>query len=134
MCPKIGLMVRFSTATVIALAMCGNIVLAQRVTKREKVRFQAGRTSTVVSGAVSGKTSNEYLLDARKGQRLTVHVSGQKGAVFDIYQPNGSALSQLEVTDWDEAALPRSGTYRILVYGETENLSPRKYTLEIGIR
>ena len=123
---------RFILTAVVLLAACGGIVSAQR-NVRERVRFEPGRTSAVLRGSVSGRTSREYVLDARKGQYMTVHLSGERGPVFDISSPDGSGLSELEIRDW-EGALPRSGAYRIRVYGETENLPQRRYTLEIGIR
>ena len=118
-------------AILIAVAACGG-VLAQR-NANERVRFRPGRTTALLHGSVSGRTSRVYLLDARKGQYMTVHLSGQRGPVFDITNPDGTGLSELQIRDW-EGALPHSGTYRIHVEGETEGLPARSYTLEIGIR
>ena len=105
---------------------------AQR-TSATRVRFQPGRTTAVLRGNVSGKVSREYLMTAREGQHMTVHLSGQSGAVFDITSPDQTGLSELQIRDW-EGELPQSGTYHIHVEGETENLPPRSYTLEISIR
>ena len=122
--------------TVIAAALlsaaAGGISSAQRTTT-ERVRFQPGRTTAVLRGRVTGRVSREYLLTAREGQHMTVHLSGQSGAVFDITSPDHTGLSELQIRDW-EGELPLSGTYRIHVEGETENLSARSYTLEVTIR
>lgn len=64
---------------------------------------------------------------------MTVHLSGQTGAVFDITSPDRTGLSGLKIRDW-EGELPLSGTYRIHVEGETENLSARSYMLEVTVR
>lgn len=126
---------RVATAVIAAALLsvaAGGLVLAQRTTT-ERVRFQPGRTTAVLRGAVSGRTSREYLLSAREGQHMTVHLSGQSGAVFDITSPDHSGLSELQIRDW-AGELPMSGTYRIHVEGETENLPVRRYTLEVTIR
>ena len=64
---------------------------------------------------------------------MTIHLSGQSGTVFDITSPDRTGLSELQIRNW-EGELPLSGTYRIHVEGETENLPARSYTLEIAIR
>lgn len=119
-------------AAALLSAAAGAPASAQRTTA-ERVRFQPGRTTAVLRGKVTGRVSRDYLLTAREGQRMTVRISGQSGAVFNISSPDRTGLSQLQITDW-EGELPLSGTYRIHVEGETENLPARSYTLEITIR
>ena len=119
-------------AAALISAAAGGLVSAQR-TSAERVRFQPGRTTAVLRGKVTGVVSREYLLTAREGQHMTVHLAGQSGVVFDISSPDGTGLSELQIRDW-EGELPLSGTYRIHVEGETENLPARSYTLEITIR
>ena len=135
MSTSLGLRARIAS-TVIAAALlsaaAGGPASAQRATA-ERVRFQPGRTTAILRGSVSGKVSREYLLSARAGQRMSVHLSGQSGAVFDITSPDRTGLSELQIRDW-EGELPQTGTYRIRVEGETENLPARSYTLEITIR
>jgi hypothetical protein len=127
--------VRIASSVIAAALLCVAAVgaaSARRATA-ERVRFQPGRTTAVLRGSVSGRVSREYLLSAREGQHMSVHLSGQSGAVFDITSPDRSGLSELQIRDW-EGDLPLSGTYRIHVEGETENLSARSYTLEVTIR
>ena len=135
MSTSLGLRARIAS-TVIAAALlsaaAGGPASAQRATA-ERVRFQPSRTTAVLRGSVSGKVSREYLLSARAGQRMSVHLSGQSGAVFAITSPDRTGLSELQIRDW-EGELPQTGAYRIRVEGETENLPARSYTLEITIR
>lgn len=119
-------------AAALLSAAAGVPAAAQRTTV-ERVRFQPGRTTAVLRGKVTGRVSRDYLLTAREGQRMTVRISGQSGAVFNISSPDRTGLSQLQIRDW-EGELPLTGTYRIHVEGETENLGARSYTLEIAIR
>jgi hypothetical protein len=132
---KLGVRARIASAVIAAALLsvaAGGISLAQR-TNATRVRFQPGRTTAVLRGSVSGKVSREYLLTAREGQHMSVHLSGQSGAVFDITSPDHTGLSELQIRDWD-GELPLSGTYRIHVEGETENVPARSFMLEITIR
>ena len=119
-------------AAALLSAAAGGPATAQRTTA-ERVRFQPGRTTAVLRGKVTGRVSRDYLLTAREGQRMTVLLSGQSGAVFNIINPDRTGLSELQIRDW-EGELPLTGTYRIHVEGETENLGARSFTLEITIR
>lgn len=119
-------------AAALVSAAAGVPATAQRTTA-ERVRFQPGRTTAVLRGKVTGRVSRDYLLTAREGQRMMVLLSGQSGAVFNIINPDRTGLSELQIRDW-EGELPLTGTYRIHVEGETENLGARSFTLEITIR
>ena len=130
-----GVRTRIASALLAAALLytaAGGPASAQRATA-ERVRFQPGRTTAVLRGKVTGRVSREYLLTAREGQHMTVHLLGQGGVVFDITSPDRTGLSELQIRDW-EGELPLSGTYRIHVEGETENLPARSYTLEVTIR
>jgi hypothetical protein len=47
-----------------------------------RIRFARGRTSTTVSGALSGGASRSYILGARRGQTMTVRVTSTSGSVW----------------------------------------------------
>lgn len=107
---------------------------AQEGTTR-RVRFPRGRTTAVLKGAVVRGTRDRYILGARGGQTMIVHItSRERNAVFQIYAPDGSALEGAEdgqdATDWT-GELPRSGDYEIVVGGTRGNAT---YTLEVTIR
>jgi hypothetical protein len=74
-----------------------------------------------------------YVLRARKGQQLTVHLtSAKKNAVFAIYQPGMTLIEGVSGTDWS-GTLPKSGDYEIMVSPEDE-ATDTTFTLEITIR
>jgi hypothetical protein len=102
--------------------------------RTKRVQFERGRTSTVIKDSVVRGTKDNYILGARKGQTLTVHISSSEdNAVFDVYRyvEDGKRLTdEDETTDW-EGELPESGDYLISVSGTRGNAS---YTLEITIR
>ena len=100
-----------------------------------RVRFPRGRTTAVLKGAVIRATQDQYILGARRGQTMIVHITSlEKNAVFAILGPNGTALDGAEegsdVMDWT-GELPSSGDYSIWVSPTRGNAT---YTLEVTIR
>ncbi len=103
--------------------------------KTQRVRFARGRTTAVLKGAVVRGTQDRYILGARVGQTMIVHVtSREKNAVFTILGPDATALEGtdegLDATDWS-GELPLSGDYSIWVSPTRGNAT---YTLEVTIR
>jgi len=103
--------------------------------KTQRVKFARGRTTAVLKGAVVRGTQDRYILGARAGQSMIVHVaSREKDAVFTILGPDGAALTGTEegadATDWT-GELPLSGNYSISVSPSRGNAT---YTLEVTIR
>jgi hypothetical protein len=103
--------------------------------KTQRVRFARGRTTAILKGAVVRGTQDRYILGARAGQTMIVHVtSREKNAVFTILDPGGTALEGtdegLDAKDWS-GELPLSGDYSIWVSPTRGNAT---YTLEVTIR
>jgi hypothetical protein len=103
--------------------------------KSQRVRFARGRTTAVLKGAVVRGTQDRYLLGARAGQTMTVHItSREQNAVFVILGPDATALEGTEegadAIDWT-GELPLSGDYSIWVSPSRGNAT---YTLEVTIR
>ncbi len=120
----------------VAILTCSMLltVVAQTGTTR-RVRFPKGRTTAVVKGAVVRATQDQYILGARRGQTMIVHITSlEKNAVFAILGPGGVALDGAEegadVMDWT-GELPSSGDYSIWVSPTRGNAT---YTLEVTIR
>jgi hypothetical protein len=115
------------------LLIAGTVLAQTGLTQR--VRFPRGRTTAVLKGAVVRATQNRYILGARGGQTMTVHItSKEKNAVFTILDPDATALPGTEegadATDWS-GELPSSGDYSIWVSPTRGNAT---YTLEVTIR
>lgn len=103
--------------------------------KTQRVRFARGRTTAVLKGGIVRGTQDKYILGARGGQTMIVHItSREKNAVFTILGPDAVALDGTEegadATDWT-GELPLSGDYAIWVGSTRGNAS---YTLEVTIR
>jgi hypothetical protein len=103
--------------------------------KVKRVKFPRGRTTAVLTGAVVRGTQDRYILGAREGQRMTVHItSREKNAVFVVLGPDATALPGAEegsdATDW-AGTLPVPGDYSIWIGPTRGNAT---YTLEVTIR
>ncbi len=117
-----------------AMLVLVSTVIAQ-TGKTKRVRFPRGRTTEVLRGAVVRGTNDRYILGARRGQTMIVHISSrEKNAVFTILGPDAIALQGtdegLDATDWT-GELPLSGDYSIWVSPTRGNAT---YTLEVTIR
>jgi hypothetical protein len=101
----------------------------------QRVSFPSGGTSAVREGAVVRGERVRYLLDARAGQRMIVHISSlEDNAVFQVYEPGleqtlDGAGEGDDATDWS-GELPVDGDYTIVVGGTRGNAS---YRLEVMI-
>src|SRR3954462_13486007 len=101
--------------------------------RTRRIRFESGRTTKVIKDAVVRGDRDRYILHARAGQTLLVHITSvENNAVFDIYRPGGKRTLEnaQESMDWS-GALPRTGDYIIEVGGTRGNAS---YTLEVTVR
>jgi hypothetical protein len=98
-----------------------------------RVNFPHGRTTAVLKGTVRRGLSHDYLLRARAGQTLTVHLTTDAaGMSLTILKPDGQSWLD-DTKDWS-GELPATGTYRINVLPDTTTESPTRYALEVTIR
>ena len=119
----------------VAILLICSIVSAAPTEKVQRVRFARGRTTAVLKGAVVRGTQDRYILGARRGQTMIVHItSRENNAVFAILGPDATALNGAEegadATDWT-GTLPLNGDYSIWVGPTRGNAT---YTLEVTIR
>jgi hypothetical protein len=119
----------------VAVLFLATTALPMQSTSVRRVRLPRGRTTAVLRGSIVNDGMNQYLLGARAGQKMTVHVTSPRNrAKFDIYlRGDRSALANSgaeDTTDW-EGELPESGDYVISVYSVGGNA---RYTLEVTIR
>jgi hypothetical protein len=106
-----------------------------------RVKFPKGRTTVILKGKTTGGPSESggmdpiaYHVRARKGQRMTLHLTSAKGnAVFGVYAPGMDLIEGAQgVKDWT-GTLPKTGDYEIIVFPEDE-ATDTNFTLELAIR
>jgi len=109
--------------------------------KSTRVKFPPGRTTVILNGRATGGPSESggmdpvgYILRARKGQTMTLHLtSAKKNAVFGLYAPGMDLVEGAQsVADWS-GPLPKTGDYEIIVFPEDEK-TDTTFTLEITVR
>lgn len=119
-----------------ALVLCASLTGAAAQKGKSVVRqinFPRGRTATVLRGVVKRGLSHDYLLRARAGQTMTLHlVTNASGMSLTILRPDGETWIY-DVKDWS-GQLPSTGTYRINVLPDTTTEQPTRYALEVMIR
>jgi hypothetical protein len=120
-------------ATALTIVIFSTLVIAQRGTSVvRRVNFARGRTTAVLQGTIKRGVSHDYLLRARAGQGMAVHVTANGDVGFEIITPSGQSLSGY-TRDWT-GYLPESGDYRINVLPPTTTNASASYTLEVTIR
>lgn len=109
--------------------------------KSTRVKFPPGRTTVVLKGRTTGGPSESggmdpvsYILRARKGQQMTLHLtSAKKNALFGVYAPGMDLVEGAQsVKDWS-GELPKTGDYEIIVFPEDE-ATDTTFTLEVTVR
>ena len=83
-----------------------------------RIEFKPGTSSTIISGSVSGREQAEYVLAAKKGQRLTIKITSVpvRSSGFDLHGPDDVDLGLELDTNLDYShTLPRTGDYLITV-------------------
>jgi hypothetical protein len=98
-----------------------------------RVNFPRGRTTTILRGTVRRGVSHDYLLRARAGQTMLVHLTSDSDQMsLTILKPGGETW-MFDTRDWS-GELPLTGTYRVNVLPDTTTERPTRYALEITIR
>ncbi len=130
-------MKKFAILVLGLLLLVGTTVWA----KSTRVEFPPGRTTVVLKGRTTGGPSESggmdpvsYILRARKGQQMTLHLtSAKKNALFGVYAPGMDLVEGAQsVKDWS-GELPKTGDYEIIVFPGDE-ATDTTFTLEITIR
>src|SRR5438105_14626665 len=83
--------------TLFATLIIPFVAMSQHGGKAEPLRieFKRGTTSTTINGAVRGREEAEYVLAAKKGQRLIIRLTflPARSSVFQILDPDNDKLS-----------------------------------------
>lgn len=117
------------------------LVTTSNAWAQKRVKFPPGRTTVVLKGKTTGGPSESggmnpisYVLRARKGQQMTLHLtSAKKNAVFGLYAPGMDLVEGAQnVADWS-GTLPKTGDYEIIVFPQDE-VTNTTFTLEVTIR
>lgn len=116
--------------------MLGTVTVTFAEGVRKRIKFPRGSTSTVINNAVLRDEIDQYILNARAGQKMKVDISSiEDNASFQITRPDKTQL--LPGAGFDDDAkhwngeLPDSGDYTIKVAPTRGNAT---YRLKVEIR
>ena len=79
-----------------------------------RINFQRGHSSANVNSTVTCGQTITYLVGAKSGQKMSIHLSG-KGAAFRLGTPSGGNLEGGKAVNNATEDLDESGDYRIVV-------------------
>lgn len=107
---------RAITAALSIMVCFASLVPVKAQGSAQRVRFQRGRSSTTVKGRIAGFDTQDYVIGAKAGQLMTLHLSSSNPSTyFVIYSINGRSTDMLETIEWSER-LSESGDYVIRVF------------------
>lgn len=129
---------------VLVLLAVANVWAAAQQNRRgapDAIHFEPGHTKAVLKGALlRGRTKHAYVLRAKAGQTLTLHLTSTADAVIinDILGPDKKSAIPPDVgedfwTDWTVEPT-KAGDYFISVI--TTEIAKRinRYTLEVSLK
>ena len=115
------------------------VALAQGGGKAEpkRIEFKRGTTTTTVVDKIKNTEEAEYVIAARKGQRLTIRLTSTpyRSAVFDIKAPGDADLGlEYDANYTFDKILPATGDYFITVDRPTTSKGTANYKMVITIK
>jgi hypothetical protein len=97
-----------------------DVPLNQRRPYEVPVRFPRGAFATTVSGNVALNFGQQYVIQARAGQRMTIELTKHTGRRPTIILSYGQRnLVELDTDRWS-GELPQTGAYHLIVLGSGE--------------
>jgi hypothetical protein len=112
-----------------------DVLLGQRRPYQVRVRFSPGAFATTLSGSVALNFGQNYVFDARAGQKVTIELTnrGRRPEIFLSYREH--QLAHVESDRWS-GTLPRTGTYDLIVFGlgERDATTVSPYAIRLTIR
>jgi len=119
--------------------LASTAAIAQRGGKAEpnRIEFKRGTHSTTINGTVRGDEQAEYVLAAKKGQRLVIKLTSVpvKSSVFQLLGENNDTLGLEYDANYDySGVLPKTGDYFITVSRPTQTKGTSRYKLIVSVR
>lgn len=131
-------LIQYLTLVVLVLSAYG-IAAAQHGGKAEPMRieFKPGTNSATINDAIRDSVQAEYVLAAKKGQRLIIRLTSvpSKSVVFDLKAPDDADLGLEYDANYDySGVLPATGDYLITVVRPTTSPGKSAYRMVITVR
>jgi hypothetical protein len=101
-----------------------------------RIEFKRGTTSTIINGVVRGDEEAEYVLGAKKGQRLIIKLTSVpvKSSVFQLLGEDNETLGLEYDANFDySGVLSKTGDYYITVARPTKAKGTSRFRLTITV-
>ena len=134
-----NLLLRYVAASTFLILLTVTHSLAQGGGKAEprRIEFACGTNTTTINDKIKDDQEAEYVLAAKKGQRLTIKLTSapQRSSVFDLKAPENADLGlEYDANYAFDKVLPVSGDYFIIVVRPTSAKGVSSFRLVITIR
>jgi hypothetical protein len=103
----------------------------------KRIEFKRGTSTTTVVDKIKDDQEAEYVIAARKGQRLTIKLTSTpyRSAVFDLKAPGDADLGLEYDANYNfNKILPATGDYLIIVDRPTDAEGTANYKMVISIK
>jgi len=112
-----------------------DVPLEQRRPYEVPVRFAPGAYETTLSGTFTYNFGQDYVFAARAGQRITLELAthAKKPPAVLLYIREQEVADLIRVNRWS-GMLPKTGTYRLTVYGTDATPDVFPYSIRLEIR
>lgn len=119
------------------LASSGAVAQGGGKAEPNRIEFKRGTSSTTISGTVRGDEQAEYVLGAKKGQRLTITITSvpARTSGFDLHGPEDVDLGlEFDTNMSFSRRLPKTGDYLITVVKLSDAVRSSKYEMTVRVR
>ncbi len=102
-----------------------------------RIEFKRGTSSTTINDKIKDGVQAEYVLAARKGQRLTIKLTSvpSRSSVFDLKAPDNADLGlEFDANYTFNKILPATGDYLIIVVRPTSSPGTSRYKLVVTVK
>ena len=127
----------FSAIGALILIACAAAVAQGGKAEPNRIEFKRGTTTTVINGIVRRDEEAEYVLGAKKGQRLIIKLTSAplKSSVFQLLGEDNDRLGLEYDANFDySGVLPKTGDYFITVARPTKAKGTSRYKLVVTVR
>ena len=121
---------------ILILIACAAAVAQGGKAEPNRIEFKRGTTTTVINGIVRRDEEAEYVLGAKKGQRLIIKLASVpvKSSVFQLLGEDHDTLGLEYDANFDySGVLPKTGDYFITVARPTKAKGTSRFRLTITV-
>ena len=117
-------------------AIAAGAVFAQGGGKAEpgRIKFAKGKSSTTLTGTLSGDEEQEFVFGARKGQTVYITNSDSANFAYRLFNDDVSQESTDLATPTMEFVVPATGDYMLFVRRSSTRPRTAKFNISFAIK